>query len=154
MKTDEIDAARDRWVAALDHSDICRLASSFRGGDPCTIFRPRQHGSFNLCFFVEFESPWQRWVVRVPIPSASPRLCWTKRLKSKWPPCGKGLSLLSPRRVCSGFLSRFLLLPGKSWAEHEIGTCRPKRPSPCPKCTPTHSQTRRRTGCPISSWTT
>jgi hypothetical protein len=74
IKTDEIDAARGRWVAALNDSDICRLASSFRGGDPCTIFRPRQHGAFNVCFFVEFKSPWQRWVVRIPIPISLPKV--------------------------------------------------------------------------------
>ncbi|KAH6854028.1 kinase-like domain-containing protein [Chaetomium sp. MPI-CAGE-AT-0009] len=73
MKTDEIEAERGRWVAALDDSDICRLASSFRGGDPCTIFRPRQHGAFNVCFFVEFQSPSQRWVVRIPIPTSLPK---------------------------------------------------------------------------------
>lgn len=74
IKTAEIDAARDRWIAALDDSDICRLASSFRGGDPCTIFRPRQHGTFNVCFFVEFQSPWARWVVRTPIPVSLPKV--------------------------------------------------------------------------------
>jgi hypothetical protein len=68
IKTDKIEAERARWVAALNDSDVCRLASSFRGGDPCTIFRPRQHGAFNVCFFVEFKSPWQCWVVRFPIP--------------------------------------------------------------------------------------
>ncbi|KAL2128843.1 hypothetical protein VTI74DRAFT_8575 [Chaetomium olivicolor] len=73
IKTDEIDAARGQWVAALNDSDICRLASSFRGGDPCTIFRPRQHGAFNVCFFVEFKSPWQRWVLRIPIPISLPK---------------------------------------------------------------------------------
>ncbi|KAK3300354.1 uncharacterized protein B0H64DRAFT_437520 [Chaetomium fimeti] len=70
MKSDELDEERDRWVDSLDDAEICRLASSFHHGDPCTIFRPRKRGGFNICFFVQFESPQlERWVVRIPIPA-------------------------------------------------------------------------------------
>ncbi|KAL2015532.1 hypothetical protein VTK56DRAFT_5329 [Thermocarpiscus australiensis] len=73
IKTDQIDEERRRWVDAVDDNEICRLASSFRGGDPCTVFQPRKHGAFNVCFFVEFESPLERWVVRTPIPASLPK---------------------------------------------------------------------------------
>jgi hypothetical protein len=73
IKVDEIAEARGRWVDSLNDNDICRLASSFRGGDTCTTFQPRKHGAFNVCFFVEFKSPQQRWVVRIPIPISLPK---------------------------------------------------------------------------------
>ena len=74
MKIDEAEEERRRWVGALDEDEICRLASSFRHGDQCTVFQPRKHGAFNVCFFVEFdESPPERWVVRIPIPATLPK---------------------------------------------------------------------------------
>jgi hypothetical protein len=69
MRVDELEKERDRWVEAVDDSEIRRLASSFRRGDECTIFQPRKRGGFNVCFFVEFDSPKERWAVRIPIPS-------------------------------------------------------------------------------------
>jgi hypothetical protein len=70
---DRISEERDRWVDALDEAEICRLASSFHNGDPCTAFKPRQRGAYNVCFFVQFESTGERWVVRTPIPSMLPK---------------------------------------------------------------------------------
>ena len=70
--------AREHFVNSTNPDDICRLASSYRDGDPCKIFRPPKHGSFNACWFVEFEPPAgsqegpTKWVVRVPIPARSP----------------------------------------------------------------------------------
>lgn len=46
--------ARDRFVDAISPTAVCDLASSHHNGDPCTIFRPAERGSFNVCFFVEF----------------------------------------------------------------------------------------------------
>ncbi|KAK3905465.1 kinase-like domain-containing protein [Staphylotrichum tortipilum] len=68
IKTGKIEEERERWVAALDDDEILRLASSVRGRDKCIIFQPRKRGSYNICFFVEFDSPPERWVVRIPIP--------------------------------------------------------------------------------------
>ncbi|KAK4242895.1 hypothetical protein C8A03DRAFT_39840 [Achaetomium macrosporum] len=68
MKIDGLLKERDGWLEALDESEICRLASSFRHGDQCAIFQPRKHGAFNVCFFVKFGSPLERWVLRAPIP--------------------------------------------------------------------------------------
>lgn len=73
MKSDQLDEERDRWVNSLDEGEICRLASSFHNGDPCTIFRPRKRGGFNICFFIEFESPLERWAARIPIPVMVPK---------------------------------------------------------------------------------
>ncbi|EAQ93316.1 hypothetical protein CHGG_01551 [Chaetomium globosum CBS 148.51] len=73
MKSEKLDEERDRWVDSLDDGEICRLASSFHHGDPCTIFRPRKRGGFNVCFFIEFESTSERWVVRIPIPVMVPK---------------------------------------------------------------------------------
>jgi len=79
MMMDEMDDERDRWLAALDEIEICSLASSFRNGDQCKIFKPREHGAFNVCFFVEFDSPRERWVVRIPIPSCVPKAMWDEK---------------------------------------------------------------------------
>lgn len=76
IKMDELEAEQNRWLKALDDGGddkICRLASSFRRGDRCTIFQPHKQGSFNVCFFVEFNSPRERWVVRLPMPGAVPK---------------------------------------------------------------------------------
>jgi hypothetical protein len=81
IKMDEIDEERERWVVDLDEeeAEVCRLASSLRGGDPCTIFQPRRHGAFNVCFFVEFASPAERWVIRTPIPVSTPQAMFDEK---------------------------------------------------------------------------
>lgn len=73
MKTDRIEEERDRRAESLEDNEICRLASSFHRGEPRTVFQPRKRGSFDICFFVEFESPPERWVVRIPIPATLPK---------------------------------------------------------------------------------
>lgn len=73
IKLDALDDERTRWLDGLDNDEICQLASSFRGGDQCAVFQPRKHGAFNVCYFVEFKSPLERWVVRIPIPVTIPK---------------------------------------------------------------------------------
>jgi hypothetical protein len=73
MKCDVLDKERDQWIESLKDDDICRTASSFRGGDTCTMFQPRQLRIFTLSFFVEFENPWERWVVKMPDPVNLPK---------------------------------------------------------------------------------
>ncbi|KAK4237601.1 hypothetical protein C8A03DRAFT_44572 [Achaetomium macrosporum] len=73
ITTDRIEEERGRWVDTLDEVEICRLASFFHNGDQCTVFQPRRRGAFNVCFFVEFESTRERWVVRMPIPAMHPK---------------------------------------------------------------------------------
>ena len=48
-------------------SDILKLASTHHGGELPTEFRDYNFGSFNVCFFVEFASDGQRWVIRFPL---------------------------------------------------------------------------------------
>ncbi|KAK4129586.1 hypothetical protein N657DRAFT_697519 [Parathielavia appendiculata] len=50
----------------------------YRDGDRCSIFQPRLHGSFNVCFSAEFDSPLERWAIRIPIPATLPGPCLTK----------------------------------------------------------------------------
>ena len=75
---------RQRFVSSIDPEAVCQLASSYHNGDSCSLFRPFIHGSFNVCFFVEFQQPNDsnlndsapkpdRWVVRIPI---SARIPW------------------------------------------------------------------------------
>lgn len=50
---------------------ICALASSFNHGEPCRLFTEMKKGSFNLRYFVIFNSDEKsmngdRWVVRIP----------------------------------------------------------------------------------------
>ncbi|KAJ4307774.1 hypothetical protein N0V84_012507 [Fusarium piperis] len=68
---DKADKERERFINSFEPEEICQLASSYHGGDPCRIFKDRSRGSFNICFFVEFEAtaPTERWVIRIPIPS-------------------------------------------------------------------------------------
>ncbi|KAJ9130438.1 Aminoglycoside 3'-phosphotransferase/choline kinase domain protein [Pleurostoma richardsiae] len=67
---------REAFIASIDRDAIRDLASSYHNGDECTIFRMR-HGSFNVCFFVEFDPPphgrrRDKWVVRIPFPGRVP----------------------------------------------------------------------------------
>ncbi|AEO64615.1 uncharacterized protein THITE_2142497 [Thermothielavioides terrestris NRRL 8126] len=80
--TDERNREQRRWVESLDEGTICSLASSFHGGDPCTIFQDRRRGSFNVCFFVQFtRPPHDRWVVRLPIAGAVPQPMLDEKLE-------------------------------------------------------------------------
>lgn len=75
---DRAHKARDEFIATIQDSKILALASSYHNHEPCHIFRPLARGSFNVCFFVEFEATpvgsksRDRWVVRIPIPSRVP----------------------------------------------------------------------------------
>ncbi|KAH7118318.1 kinase-like domain-containing protein [Dactylonectria macrodidyma] len=71
---DKAEKDRQRFIDSLDTEAICRLASSYHGGIPCTTFASPKHGSFNVCIFVEFETnPPERWAVRMPLPA---RAAW------------------------------------------------------------------------------
>lgn len=77
MVQDRIKRARTRFIESIDRDAIPELASSHHQNVSCRFFKPLRHGGFNVCFFVEFESPdslssKDRWVVRVPIPGRTP----------------------------------------------------------------------------------
>ena len=77
IKAEQILAAVDAFEKSINKEAVCAVASSFHGGDGCKIFE-QKNGSFNLCYFVEFDAPNQvedpnsssekrdRWVVRIP----------------------------------------------------------------------------------------
>lgn len=71
---------RDRFIQSIKGEDVCRLASSYHNGEPCVFFKPPEHGSYNICFFVRFPTNVDEktditgeskggdsWVVRIPI---------------------------------------------------------------------------------------
>lgn len=75
--TDEqIAEGRQAFIDSIDLNDICRLASHHNSSKPCRIFRDHAHGSFNVCYFVEFEDG-TKWVVRIPLVPCIPNV-WDK----------------------------------------------------------------------------
>lgn len=60
-----------RFIKAIETWRICHIASTYHDDDACRMFRPPIHGSFNVCFFVQFDNL-DRWVVRIPLPSRVP----------------------------------------------------------------------------------
>jgi len=63
---------RDRFIASIREDDVCRLAASHHGGDPCVLFQPPVRGSYNIRYFVQFLSgikgqAGEKWVVRIPL---------------------------------------------------------------------------------------
>ncbi|OAA61671.1 Protein kinase-like domain protein [Niveomyces insectorum RCEF 264] len=83
ITAEQQDERREAFINSIDTDAVCRLASRHNHGRPCRIFRPRARGSFNVCFFVEFDGDGNgdgdddgdndkdkdkvRWVVRFPI---------------------------------------------------------------------------------------
>lgn len=57
---------RDKFAASIDETKVRSLVSLYHNGDECRFFRKPAHGSYNLCYFVEFDDG-QQWVVRVPL---------------------------------------------------------------------------------------
>ncbi|EAS29483.3 uncharacterized protein CIMG_13252 [Coccidioides immitis RS] len=57
------------FIASIDQSAICELATSFHLAKKCCqIFDEVKKGGFNVCFPVKFmDSPGERWMVRIPI---------------------------------------------------------------------------------------
>lgn len=62
----ERERQRDAYISGIQEEDVIKLASHHNYGRECTV-RRRANGSFNVCFFVEFPSDGQKWVVRFPI---------------------------------------------------------------------------------------
>ncbi|TRX91011.1 hypothetical protein FHL15_007993 [Xylaria flabelliformis] len=57
---------RDALITSIGEKEVCNLASSYRRGDCCHSFKEPVRGSYNICFFVEFENG-EKWVVRIPL---------------------------------------------------------------------------------------
>ncbi|OAQ98106.1 hypothetical protein LLEC1_00789 [Akanthomyces lecanii] len=65
---DRIQAERQAFISSVKDRDVLRLASSQHPSkQPCSFFQPAICGSYNICYFVEFETTGERWTVRIPI---------------------------------------------------------------------------------------
>jgi hypothetical protein len=53
------------FIASIDPSNVCSLASRHNCFKPCRIFQETANGSYSVCFFVEFDET-VKWVVRIP----------------------------------------------------------------------------------------
>ncbi|KAI0102172.1 phosphotransferase enzyme family protein [Nemania sp. FL0031] len=63
----KIHKARDAFIASIDEEEVCNLASSYhKYGGHCQPFQPPARGSYNICFFVQFDDG-EKWVVRIPL---------------------------------------------------------------------------------------
>lgn len=57
----------EAYINLIQQCDVLRLASDHNNGRNCREFKSSEHGSFNVCFFVEFPATSERWVLRFPI---------------------------------------------------------------------------------------
>ncbi|KAH7317696.1 kinase-like domain-containing protein [Rhexocercosporidium sp. MPI-PUGE-AT-0058] len=57
------------FIDSINPNDVCSLASQYKFLKPCRIFQKTPNGSYNICFFVEFEH-YVKWVVRIPSESS------------------------------------------------------------------------------------
>ncbi|KJZ76623.1 hypothetical protein HIM_03959 [Hirsutella minnesotensis 3608] len=62
--------AKKDFIDHLDLDAVCALASQFNNGSKCRVVS-KNNGSFNVCFFVEFDQGGPKWAVRVPIEPAA-----------------------------------------------------------------------------------
>ncbi|KAI1496264.1 phosphotransferase enzyme family protein [Biscogniauxia marginata] len=66
---DQYNQVRKTFIESLDSDAVCALASRFNNSKPCQVVN-KGSGSFNVCFFVEFDQDGPKWIVRVPIEPA------------------------------------------------------------------------------------
>ena len=67
-----VDDATDAFIASIDRSNICDLASAFHPKRKlCRVFCDLRKGSYNICFPIVFLSDEgdtdERWVIRIPL---------------------------------------------------------------------------------------
>lgn len=105
----------DEFIKMLDQEAIRALASSYNDHLPCRILDSKtSHGSFNICFFVNFYTVDQTWVVRIPIKPAIHNV-WEK-LQSEvctmqYELCTSSLTSLYLTWVCKGTFKRTQTFP-------------------------------------------
>ncbi|OAA60017.1 Protein kinase-like domain protein [Cordyceps fumosorosea ARSEF 2679] len=58
---------KEDYIRSINIRDVCALASYYHHNQPCTEFRERKRGSYNVCYFIEFPNDHTRWVVRFPL---------------------------------------------------------------------------------------
>lgn len=57
------------FIDSIDEVAICSLASRYNNQAPCRV-EDVKHGSFNVCFILDFYTVKTKWVVRIPIEPA------------------------------------------------------------------------------------
>ncbi|KAL2192125.1 kinase-like protein [Thermothelomyces heterothallicus CBS 203.75] len=63
---EQIEEGLKAFIDSIDPNDVCKLASQHNSSKTCRMFRDPANGSYNVCYFVEFEDG-TRWVVRIPL---------------------------------------------------------------------------------------
>ncbi|KAK0721847.1 hypothetical protein B0T26DRAFT_700441 [Lasiosphaeria miniovina] len=63
---DQIEGALKAFIDSIDPDAVCSLASLHNSSKNCRMFRDAASGSYNVCYFVEFDDGTQ-WVVRIPL---------------------------------------------------------------------------------------
>ena len=66
LTDEQIEEGVKAFIDSIDTNDVCKLASQHNSSKTCRIFRDAAHGSYNVCYFVEFEDG-TKWVVRIPL---------------------------------------------------------------------------------------
>ncbi|KEZ43681.1 hypothetical protein SAPIO_CDS4297 [Scedosporium apiospermum] len=66
---DQYNKIRKAFIESLDPDAVCALASKHNNSKACQVVK-KASGSFNVCFFVEFDLDGSKWIVRVPIEPA------------------------------------------------------------------------------------
>ncbi|KJZ68717.1 hypothetical protein HIM_11895 [Hirsutella minnesotensis 3608] len=79
LTEEQIKAKKSTFIDSIDQDAVCLVASKFCGGGTCSIIDEKK-GSFNICFFVRFESNNKTWVLRIPIVPVVPCCAWDKLL--------------------------------------------------------------------------
>ncbi|KAK3298762.1 kinase-like domain-containing protein [Chaetomium fimeti] len=69
MTDDQYRRLKNDFIESLDPNAVCALASKHNRGRPCRVVA-KASGSFNVCFFVEFDGKGPEWAVRIPIEPA------------------------------------------------------------------------------------
>ncbi|KAK3379043.1 kinase-like domain-containing protein [Lasiosphaeria ovina] len=63
---DQIEGVLKAFIDSIDLNAVCSLASLHNSSKNCRMFRDAASGSYNVCYFVEFDDGTQ-WVVRIPL---------------------------------------------------------------------------------------
>ncbi|PHH89187.1 hypothetical protein CDD83_6525 [Cordyceps sp. RAO-2017] len=69
LTQEQRDEREKDFVSSIDGEAVCALASRYNCQKPCRIVKSAR-GGFNVCFFVDFDTPGMTWVVRIPIEPA------------------------------------------------------------------------------------
>lgn len=69
LTDDQTAQLKKAFIKSIDLELVCSLAASYNNGKPCRV-ADQKNGSFNICFFVEFDQEDLKWIVRIPIEPA------------------------------------------------------------------------------------